>query len=492
MAVFAFVWAVARARIQSVVGDEASTYLGYIHGATAQQWLPAASNHLLNTLLVQLFTSVFGVSELSLRAGALVGAAIYIVSAYWLCRMLSREWIVRLPLFACLVYNPYVFDFFVAARGYGLALAFMLTAIAVAAWSHLEQRRISGCGFASLCIGLSFAANFSFAFADAALLLMIFLWTALSGPTSDARQRWKLLTACAVPAVIVVLLIPSSALLNWPKGQLFWGADSMRATITSMIKATVDRMNPHLVNPSLLELASRQRRFLIPAFWGAALLQLGAVCFAWRRLRNAENTWRAGLMVVAGGTAGLAMLLHWIAFRAFGLPLPLDRTAVFFAPLLTLMAGATISIPLGWRMGVWIRRVAVSALCVMAAYFMSCLRLNYFHEWHYSAEVKDAYFVAAYFNHTRCAQKVYSSWYYESAMDFYRVVNPHDRFTSFIDVKYPTDRQLYVLNAVFDEDFIREQKLTMVYHGEATDIAVYLPRNMAMPPEKVCDAALLP
>ena len=77
-------------------------------------------------------------------------------------------------------------------------------------------------------------------------------------------------------------------------------------------------------------------------------------------------------------------------------------------------------------------------------------------------------------------------------MDFYRVVNPHDRFTSFIDVKYPPDRQLYVLNAVFDEEFIRAQKLTMVYHGEATDIAVYLPQNLATPPEKVCDAALLP
>lgn len=130
MAVFAFGWAVAWARIQSISVDEAGSFFSTLNMRSADWvWHPAASNHLLNTLVMELFTSVFGLSPLSLRAGALIGAAIYIVAGYWVCRMLSREWIIRLPLFACLVYNPYVSDFFVAARGYGLALAFLLTAI---------------------------------------------------------------------------------------------------------------------------------------------------------------------------------------------------------------------------------------------------------------------------------------------------------------------------------------------------------------------------
>ncbi len=276
MAVFAFAWAVARARIQSITLDEAGSYFVTVNMRSVEWlWHPAASNHLLNTLMMELFTSVFGPSPLSVRAGALIGTAIYIVVAYWLCRMLSREWIIRLPLFACLVYNPYVFDFFVAARGYGLALAFLLTAIAVAAWSHVRQCQAIGCAFASLCIGLSFTANFSFAFADCALLLTIFLWAAISSPRPDSRRSWFLFVPCAIPALVVVFLIPSSTLLDWRKGELTWGSESMSETIVSMIKATLDQLNPYVVNPFLYRLADGIKPLLIPAFLGGIAAPIG-------------------------------------------------------------------------------------------------------------------------------------------------------------------------------------------------------------------------
>lgn len=491
MAVFAFAWAVARAYVQSVVGDEAAAYFGFATGA--HQWYPAAANHLLNEMIVQVFTSIFGLSPLTLRAGALIGAAIFIVSAYWLCRMISREWLIRLPLFSCLVYNPYVFDFFVASRGYGLALAFLLAAIAFSAWSQMEQRPILGCASASLCIGLSFTANFAFALADAALLLLIFLWAMRSGRISCAGERWRLIAASLSPALIVVILIPSSTLLDWPKGLLAIGTDSIRETILSAMKATLYQLNPHIVNPLLLARVSRLKRFLLPAFWAAVLFHITMARIDWGKLRTAENQWRAALSIITGGAAALALLLHWAAFVCFGLRLPLDRTAVFFAPLCTVMAGSAVAIPARSQAGTWSRRVAIGMLFVMAVYFASCMRLTYFREWQYIAEAKQAYFAAAYFNHTRCAQKVYSSWYYESALEFYRTVNPHERFSSFmIDVKYPVDRQLYVLNVIFDSDFIRTQRLTMVYHGETTDIGVFLSPSLAVPPERACDAALLP
>jgi hypothetical protein len=493
MGVFAFAWAVARARVQSVVGDEAAAYLSFAIGSPHHQWYPAAANHLLNTMLVRASTSVFGLSSLSLRAGALIGSAIYIVSAYWLCRTLTREWIVRLPLFACLVFNPYVSDFFVAARGYGLALAFLLTAIAISAWAEVEGRPMLGCALASLCIGVSFTANFSFVFADASLLLMIFLWMNRSAQTSEKSGLWRLVAACALPALIVALLVPSSMLVSWPKGQLSWGTDSVRESITSMIKATLYQLNSYLVNPFLYGKVIAIKRFLIPAFWGAALFQMAMVGLGWRTWESAENPRRAALAMTTGGAAGLALLIHWVAFQAFGLPLPLDRTGVFLAPLCTLMVGSAASIELQSRIGAWSQRAAISMLFVMAAYFTLCLRLTYFHEWQYASEAKQAYFVAAYFNHTRCAQNVYATWYYDSALEFYRTLYPHERFSSFLnETKYPIDRQLYVLNAVFDNDFIRDQKLAMVYHGETTDIAVFLPPSMALPPERACDAALLP
>ena len=84
-ALFAFVWAVARACVQSITIDEADTYLAWVARPNPSHWEAASNNHVLNSLLMRLFTSVFGVSHLTVRAPALLGAAIYIAAIYLLC-----------------------------------------------------------------------------------------------------------------------------------------------------------------------------------------------------------------------------------------------------------------------------------------------------------------------------------------------------------------------------------------------------------------------
>ena len=88
-AIFALLWAVARACVQSITIDEADTYLVWVARRDPAHWQAASNNHVLNSLLMRLFTSVFEVSHLSVRAPALLGAAIYILAAYFLCRKLT-------------------------------------------------------------------------------------------------------------------------------------------------------------------------------------------------------------------------------------------------------------------------------------------------------------------------------------------------------------------------------------------------------------------
>src|SRR5215470_2912969 len=85
-AIFAFLWVFARACLQSITIDEADTYLFFVGRPWPSHWEPSTNNHLLNSLLMRLFTSLFGVSHLSVRAPALIGAAIYIAATYALCR----------------------------------------------------------------------------------------------------------------------------------------------------------------------------------------------------------------------------------------------------------------------------------------------------------------------------------------------------------------------------------------------------------------------
>src|SRR5674476_1290617 len=75
-ALFALLWAVARACVQSITIDEADTYLVWVARHDPSQWEAASNNHVLNSLLMRLFTSVFGVSHLSVRAPALLGACV--------------------------------------------------------------------------------------------------------------------------------------------------------------------------------------------------------------------------------------------------------------------------------------------------------------------------------------------------------------------------------------------------------------------------------
>jgi hypothetical protein len=79
-AIFALLWAIARACVQSITIDEADTYLVWVARQDPSQWEAASNNHVLNSLLMRLFTSVFGVSHLSVRAPALMARRFYILA----------------------------------------------------------------------------------------------------------------------------------------------------------------------------------------------------------------------------------------------------------------------------------------------------------------------------------------------------------------------------------------------------------------------------
>src|SRR5580698_2195854 len=171
-AIFAIVWAVVRAYVQSITMDEAQTYLFFV--ARSDIWYPFSNNHILNSLLMWIATLAFGNSILTVRAPALLGGTLYIFICYFLCRSMTDRFSLQFPLFICLTFNPFILDFMVAARGYGLANAFLLVAIAIPVWDRLELR--TACVWASLALGLSLASNFSFAFVDLAAFLVLLAW----------------------------------------------------------------------------------------------------------------------------------------------------------------------------------------------------------------------------------------------------------------------------------------------------------------------------
>src|SRR5579863_5759578 len=89
-ALFAMVWAVVRASLQSVAQDEGDTYFWFAAKTAGHSvWYPFPNNHVLNTMLMWVSTRVFGLSSISLRMPALAGGMLYILVCYFLCRVIT-------------------------------------------------------------------------------------------------------------------------------------------------------------------------------------------------------------------------------------------------------------------------------------------------------------------------------------------------------------------------------------------------------------------
>jgi hypothetical protein len=471
---FAIVWAVARAAVQSITIDEAASYLGFAGPPWPAHWYPSTNNHVLNTILMRLIVDVFGLSQLAVRAPALIGAVIYIGAALWLVRFVARGQKLEWPLFVCLVFNPFVFDYLVAARGYSLAAGFLLCAIAVPAYFKIDgealQTRtlVRACAFASCLVGLSFAANFSFAFVDAATMLLIFAWASLqTGWRFETVAR--LLAASLAPDCLINLAVSAPVLAGLHKEDFTYGANSLYETLHSIVSASLYELNPDIVNPWLNGSIANIRKFLFPLLGAACALRFALLWFE----REPGESRLKRLGVFLGGIFAITVALHWLAFRLFGLLLPRDRTGLFFVPVAMLIAGVLAAMPARSRSSAWSRNTLTSILCVLAAYSLLCLRLNYFKEWRYDADAKQVYSVLAYYNHNFGVQNPASSWMYVSSLNFYRKMSGHESFEEFRRSDTPPpDRLIYVLFEPESHDFIEEQKLKVVYRGDFSPVVV--------------------
>ena len=163
----------------------------------------AANNHILNSTLMYGFTRVLGLSQFTARLPALIGAAFYISAAYRLCRLLGASLFVQLTLFVCLVFNPFIFDYLVAARGYGLALGFLMWALVYSAEAHLQRRPLclAACAVSSAVRRHVRERQLFFRLRESGGDDSRFL----SAPGAGARRTGlRLLAACVLPGAAVI------------------------------------------------------------------------------------------------------------------------------------------------------------------------------------------------------------------------------------------------------------------------------------------------
>lgn len=476
---FALFWIVARAAIQSITIDEADAFLFYAWPANPSHWEAASGNHLLNSLLMRLFTGLFGLSAVTVRMPSLLGAALYIAAAWRLVRLISEEWTLQLPLFVCLVYNPFVMDHLVAGRGYSLATGCLLAAIALAAGVTASDAAAQPpspyrtCCWCSLLLALSFCGTYSFAVVDAVTLACIFVWFARRGGV----RYPALLAACIGPGLLLTAFLAGSILVDWRKISLAWGAHRLGETARSVIESSYYEPSPYLLSPPIYQFVSNWHWLLFPLLGVACLAYLIVVVRAWPALRDQPSRRLAAWGISATSILLVTLAIHRLMYRLARVLMPLGRRAVFLVPLCLLAIGALLALRAVSRKAAWVRDAALAMLWVTAAYFLSCLRLTYFMEWKYNADARELYSVVAYYNHTYRVRDLSSNWRYVAVLNFYRVLSGRENLEEVPSgpaelAVYPPGKPLYVLFHDSDMPFIEREKLKVVYHNPMSGAAV--------------------
>jgi hypothetical protein len=213
-----------RAFSLAVTTDEAFTAIAF----ASPPWLQIlttydANHHILHSLLCKLSLSLFGWNALALRLPSLLACLLFLVIAHRLARRLFPESPIQLVLCAWLAFHPALYDWFSLARGYSLALAFLLAALYSLAGPLPSLPR------ASVFLGLSAASNFVFAIPAACVALA---WTAARA--LDDRRIWTRLPDLAVPGAALALVITAIPLSRADGANFYYGAPSLLDSLHSL------------------------------------------------------------------------------------------------------------------------------------------------------------------------------------------------------------------------------------------------------------------
>lgn len=119
------------------------------------------SNHILNSLLVKLSESIFGVYPWSVRLPSVLAFCVLSI-ALWLIasRFFSANCFVFLTPFFLVLWNPFLIDFYSLARGYGMSNAWLLCSV-LAVLLFSQKRSMKHYYLAILFSMLAAYANFT-------------------------------------------------------------------------------------------------------------------------------------------------------------------------------------------------------------------------------------------------------------------------------------------------------------------------------------------
>ncbi|MCW3085140.1 MAG: hypothetical protein JWP12_2506 [Bacteroidetes bacterium] len=411
-------YTILRACKLSFTHDESFTYLYASHNSfmeiiSNRTAITSSNNHLLNTLFMKLFEFLFGSSEIVLRLQSILAHIAYLFLTYLLLKPLKSQLAVILG-FALLNVNPYLLEFFSLARGYALAISFMLASI----WFLFQymkedkNKTLIGCYiFASLAVLSNFALlNY---FASLLIIQQVFIY---------AKYR-SIKTNFQKSKAIILITIILAAILYEPLRKVihqldFGGVTGVwEDTVSSLINSYLYKVNYDFPVFKLIE------GIVLITVVGYFILT--GITFLKKKMPEKGPYGATFFSVLI-----LIVTLNIVQHVLFGSAYLGERFALFLVPLFVFVLIYLMdSIYQKGKTGTIISVVLLAALTSLNLFhFSKTANLQYASNWKYDAGTKQMIGNLVHEKETSGKQHISLgiTWILEPAVNFYRVTKKLD------------------------------------------------------------------
>ncbi len=369
-----FSYVAYRAYHLSFTHDESLSY-EVVHGDDEQNM--TANNHQLNTVLMYVCSSVLGDWEWSLRLPNVLAFLLYAFFVVKLLALSPLRWSSVLLGSVLLLAQPFFLDFFSLARGYGLALAFLMASyyyfIGCMTQSFTVKQQLAySIGTVALVFTACMAnlSTINLLIVVTGLLIVRFFYCFYR----ESIPIWRYVVAVVLG--LVIIYIPLNRLLFLKhRNQLYYGAKTWADSYDSLIKSML-----YGVDYSETVLMS-----LLGITVGIFILGL-FTALAQRKLFTP-------LTVLLTTFCALVIGIE-LENKLFGALYPLDRTGLLLLLTWLLMAYYIVAAwasPLTTKLAKAVALVVAISCCLPLGYhFQQGANLTYFFLWDYDASTKDA------------------------------------------------------------------------------------------------------
>lgn len=366
------------------------------------------SNHILNTLLVKFFTSLYGKEQWVVRLPSVFSFLIYCYAVYLFCKTVFSIHS-KLFLFGALIFflNFYLIDFFSLSRGYALSSAFLTLSVAFLIKSYIDRNDILQ-WFGFLCAILSSYANFtSLVYLISACIAFVVYFVFVNNPRKKVIT-WNNFLFLLVSAGYGLLIITPIIKMKQDDQFKYWTSngfinDTMVSTVNCFKYASpnLEQIDSFNVSIAIISLV-----FFILFFW------------IYRILKHRYLTQALKNPIFLSNSLILITTLISIANCIFtNTPYLNARTALFFYPMFSMLICSIISS---------LNKTSV-LLQLLCGYLILCFTVSHFKKAYRSDRVSEWWFdektleiVRILRDDAQCKKiKLRTYWLFNSSFQFY-------------------------------------------------------------------------